>query len=341
MKQYEFGRYGEKTVFAYTLTSENVSVTVIEYGARIQSLTVDGVPIVCGFSCLDGYLADQDYHGAIVGRYANRIKDGKFRLNGKTYTLVQNEEARHCHLHGGRVGYSARLWTLSDYGENFLTLSLFSPDGEEGYPGNLTVEVRYTLQNDALTIAYTAKSDADTVINLTNHTYFNLGGVGKESVCDETLTLFADAVAEVDETLIPTGKLLPVENTPFDFNRAKKIGRDIDERHPQLIIGNGYDHGFRLTSHAPAAILSSEKSGITMEIDTTEGALQVYTANFMTANRCFFKTIPQKKREAVALEANCLPDSPNRPEFPSPILKAGEVYRQTTTYRFYQSETSE
>ena len=334
MKTQVFGTLNQQTVYSHTLSSGKTEVTLIDYGARIASLVYDGVSVVCGFSDMEGYLRDKDYHGSIVGRYANRIAKGKFTLNGKNYTLACNETARGCHLHGGNVGYSDRLWTLSDFGENYLTYSLFSPDGEEGYPGNLTVNVTYTLENDALSISYLAKCDADTVINLTNHAYFNIGGVGEESVRDQTLTLYADAIAEVDDTLIPSGKLLPVAGGAFDFRTPKKIGKDIEAHDEQIRVGGGYDHGFRLYQNPPCARLHSDKSGITMEIDTTEGGIQMYTGNFMTADNPFFGKIPQTANGAVALECNRLPDSPNRPEFPSCVLKAGESYTQTTVYRF-------
>ena len=334
MKTTLFGKLGDTAVYAHTLSSENTTVTIIDYGARIASLTFKGVSCVCGFSDMAGYLADNDYHGSIVGRYANRISEGKFTLNGKEYTLALNEKDR-CHLHGGKVGYSNRIWTPVNFTENSITLSLFSPDGEEGYPGNLYITVTYTLKNDALSIDYTAKTDADTVINLTNHAYFNIGGVGKESVHDQTLTLYADAIAEVNEILVPSGKMIPPAGGAFDFTQPKTIGRDIANDDIQLKMGGGYDHGFRLTQNAPCAILHSETSGITMEIDTTEGGIQMYTGNFMTADNPFFGTIPQTAGGAVALECNKLPDSPNRPEFPSCVLKAGETYTQTTTYRFY------
>lgn len=334
MKTYAFGSYQDKTVYAHVLASGKTEVTIIDYGARIASLIFDGVSCVCGFDTMAGYLADGDYHGSIVGRYANRIAKGKFDLNGKTYTLACNETARGGHLHGGNIGYSDRLWTLSDFGENYLTYSLFSPDGEEGYPGNLVISVTYTLENDALAIDYTAKCDADTVINLTNHAYFNIGGVGEESVCDQTLTLYADAIAEVDGLLIPSGRLLLVKGGAFDFTQPKKIGRDIAAEDPQIKVGGGYDHGFRLYQNSPCAILHSDKTGITMEIDTTEGGIQMYTGNFMTADNPFFGTIPQRANEAVALECNRLPDSPNRPEFPSAVLTPDGVYTQRTVYRF-------
>ncbi len=329
-----FGTLDHTPVYAHTLTSGKTTVTIIDYGARIQSLIYDGVSTVCGFSDMAGYLADQNYHGSIVGRYANRIAKGKFSLNGKDYTLACNETARGGHLHGGNVGFSCRLFTLTDFSDNSLTYSLFSPDGEEGYPGNLTLSVKYTLENDALTIDYTAKTDADTVINLTNHAYFNIGGVGEESVLDQTLTLYADAIAEVDELLIPSGRLLKTANGSFDFTTPKTIGRDIKADDPQIKVGGGYDHGFTLFQKDPCVRLHSDKTGITMTVSTTEGGIQMYTGNFMTAPNPFFGNIPQRANEAVALECNKLPDSPNRPEFPSAVLKAGETYRQTTTYRF-------
>ena len=333
MKTELFGTIGSQAVYAHTLSADHTTVTIIDHGARIASLTYKGVSCVCGFSDMAGYLADKDYHGAIVGRYANRINSGKFSLNGKDYTLACNEKDR-THLHGGNIGYSNRLWTLSDSSENSVTLTLASPDGEEGYPGNLDITVTYSLKNNTLSIDYIAKTDADTVINLTNHAYFNIGGVGKESVHDQTLTLYADAIAEVDEKLIPSGNMLPTAGGAFDFTIPKKIGKDITSQDAQIKVGGGYDHGFRLTQKSPCAILHSEKSGITMEVHTTEGGIQIYTGNFMTADNPFFGKIPQTVGGAVALECNKFADSPNRPEFPSCTLKAGETYTQTTTYRF-------
>lgn len=334
MKTEFFGQANNTNVYVHTLSSSNTTVRILDYGARIASLNYKGVECVCGFADMAGYLADKDYHGSIVGRYANRIAGGRFTLNQKTYTLALNEKGR-THLHGGNVGYSDRVWTLSDFSENALTFSLFSPNGEEGYPGNLVIRVTYTLEQDALRIDYCAKSDDDTVINLTNHAYFNIGGVGQENIRDQILQMNADAIAEVDDILIPTGRLLPTEGTAFDFTAPKAIGRDIEADDPQLKNGGGYDHGFRLTQGSPAARLFSPKSGITMEIETTEGGLQMYTGNFMTADNPFFGCYPQTANGAVALECNRLPDSPNRPEFGSCVLKAGETYTQTTTYRFY------
>lgn len=334
-----FGYAAKERVDVHTLCEGNITVRIIDYGARIASIAVDGIQVVCGFSDMDGYLADKDYHGSTVGRCANRIRDGVFTLNGETYTLAKNEKGRN-HLHGGDVGYACRVWTPTAFGDNSVTLALYSPDGEEGYPGALTVSVTYTLKEGRLTVDYTATTDRDTVINLTNHAYFNIGGVGCESVHDQVLQMNADAIAQVDEHLIPTGKLLPTAGGPFDFTKPKTIGRDIKAEDPQLKNGGGYDHGFCLLPHSyeePVARLHSNKTGITMEIYTTEGGIQMYTGNFMTAPNPFFSSIAQTAGGAVALECNKLPDSPNRPEFPSCVLKAGETYRQTTAYRFIKA----
>ena len=332
-----------KEVALYTLTQEGISVSITEYGARITQIVFNGTSVVCGFNTLESYLADRDYHGAIIGRYANRIANGQFTLRGKSYQLANNENGRG-HLHGGNVGYSDRLWdTVSaasdEEGADLLTLKLKSPDGEEGYPGTLRILVTYMLKNSALTISYSAISDTDTIINLTNHAYFSLSGVG-HTILDHTLQLACDHFVPVDELLIPLGNLSDVSGTPFDFRTPKTIVQDITDSHPQIGIAGGYDHcfvrnnGTELTFPEWIATISSPKSGIEMKISTTEGSIQIYTCNFMTADNPFFGTIPQHKNEALALECNRIPDSPNQKAFPSPILKAGEEYSQTTVYAF-------
>lgn len=320
-------------VYTYEIKNGNTVVTIANYGARVLSLVYKGVSCVCGFNTLESLLNDGDYHGSIAGRYANRIKDGVFTLNGVTYTLNKNEKGR-THLHGGNVGFSDRVWELDRSSENSVTLKLVSEDGDEGYPGTLTLFVTYTLENDSLSIDYDATSDKDTIINLTNHMYFNIGGVGCESVTEQTLTMYASAIAEVDEYLIPTGRLLPTKGGAFDFNTPKKLGKDIEADDVQIKYGGGYDHGFVLSQGSPAAILHSDKTGITMTVHTTEGGIQMYSANFMTADNPFFGHIKQERFGAVCLECNKLPDSPNRPEFPSCVLKKGEHYRQQTRYCF-------
>lgn len=338
-----FGTMPDGTnVHLYTLSQDGISVSITEYGARITKILFHGTSVVCGFDTLDGYLADKDYHGSIVGRYANRIANAQFTLHGKTYQLANNEVGR-AHLHGGNVGYSNRVWesvsAREEDGADLLTLKLRSPDGEEGYPGTLRILVTYMLKDSALSISYSAVSDADTVINLTNHAYFSLGGVGS-TVLDQTLTLNCQHYVPVDKKLIPYGYLEPVDGTPFDFCTPKTIGQDIEALHPQIQIGGGYDHcfvraqGAELQEPEWIATIFSPKSGIEMQVLTTEGGIQMYTGNFMTAPNPFYGTIPQGKNEAVALECNRIPDSPNQKDFPSPVLKAGEEYSQTTVYAF-------
>ena len=338
-----FGNMPDGTaVSLYTMTQDGISVSVTEYGARITKVLFDGVSVVCGFNSLEGYLADHDYHGSVVGRYANRISGNQFTLNGKVYRLNNNEKGRF-HLHGGNVGYSDRLWeTVSareEDGADLVTLKLRSPDGEEGYPGTLRILVTYMLKDNALSISYSAVSDADTVINLTNHAYFSLGGVGS-TVLDQTLQLGCDQYVPVDEKLIPFGNLAAVDGTPFDFRTPKTIGQDIAADDAQIKAGGGYDHCFvrdggkELAEPEWIGTISSPKTGIEMQILTTEGGIQMYTCNFMSAPNPFFDGIPQQKNEAVALECNRIPDSPNQKSFPSPVLKAGDEYSQTTVYAF-------
>jgi aldose 1-epimerase len=336
---------GEK-ISAYILKNKNLEVTISTYGARIAKALFHGVSVIAGFDSLDGHLADGDYHGSTVGRYANRISDGKFVLNGKQYTLACNEEARGEHLHGGKIGFSSRIWEVKEVldreSASSITLSLFSPDGEEGYPGNLQVTVTFTVADDAISIDYQAKTDADTIINLTNHSYFNLSGVGN-TILDHHLKMACDHFVPVNERLIPFGELADVTGTPFDFRQEKTIGDDIEAENEQIAIAGGYDHCFVRgkgeNTQQPEwiATLSSPLTHISMDILTTEGGIQMYTGNFMTAPNPFFGTIPQRKNEAVALECNKIPDSPNQLNFPSPVLKKGETYLQTTVYRFYQN----
>lgn len=338
-----FGTLNGRDVYAYTLTVGDLAVTLSEYGARVAKVIFAGTSVVCGFDCLDGHLADGDYHGSVVGRYANRISDGKFTLNGKEYTLACNEVARGEHLHGGNVGFSSKVWdvveTASDEKYASIKFCLTSPDGEEGYPGNLTVYVTYTVADEAVTIDYLAETDADTILNLTNHSYFSLSGVGN-TILDHKLTLNCGKYVPVNSRLIPLGDLADVGGTPFDFREGKTIGQDIGADDEQLKIGGGYDHCFVRgngeNTETPQWIgtITSPVTGITMEILTTEGGIQMYTGNYMTAPNPFFGTIDQKQNQAVALECNRMPDSPNQKNFPSPVIRAGQKYTQTTVYKF-------
>lgn len=324
---------GEK-VNIHEITNGNIKAVICDYGARVLNLEYKGVKCVCGFDTMEALLTDGDYHGSIAGRYANRIAEGKFTLNGVTYQLNNNERGE-THLHGGNVGFSNKVWTLVDSGDNFVTLKLVSEDGDEGYPGTLTLLLTYKVENDTLYLDYDGTTDKDTIVNLTNHMYFAIGGVGEELCTEQTLMLNASHIAEVDAKLIPTGKLIDVTGTPFDFNTAKKIGKDIAADDTQIAFGGGYDHGFVLSSGNPAAVLHSDKTGFTVTVNTTEGGIQIYTGNYLREDLTpFFGNITQKKNAAVCLECNKLPDSPNRPEFPSCVLKVGEHYIQKTSYKF-------
>ena len=336
-----FGTMPDGTnVDACVLSKGDTVVTIIEYGARITDINYKGVQTICGWDKLEGYLADTGYQGSTVGRYANRIKDGVFSLNGVTYTLAKNEKGI-THLHGGNVGYSSRVWTLDTINETeneaSATFKLISEDGDEGFPGKLDIAVTFTLSSDdALTIDYAATTDKDTIVAMTNHSYFSISGCG-ESVMNQTLTIDADSFVAVDDTLIPIG-ITPVENTNFDFRGGRLIGKDIDDKDDiQLVRGGGYDHCWVLNNpgkDAPVATLYSPETKINVDVYTTEKGIQIYAGNFMDADNPFYSKFTQKRRHAVCMECCALPDSPNQKDFPSVMLKAGETYVQKTTYKY-------
>ncbi|MGN6484920.1 MAG: aldose epimerase family protein [Thermomicrobiales bacterium] len=333
----------------YTLTNDNgMAVTILTYGAIIQSLTVpdrDGKPanVVLGFDNADDYVAKSPYFGAIVGRYANRIAKGTFTLDGQTYTLPINNDPNS--LHGGDTGfdkqiYAARPFTADD--GPALELSRTSPDGEEGYPGALAYAVTYTLTKDnVLRIAYTATTDKATVVNLSNHSYFNLAGEGSGAITDHVLHLNASHYTPVDETLIPTGEIAPVAGTPFDFTTPKAIGQDLrDGRDPQIVIGRGYDHNFVLDraegddALALVARVEDPSSGRVLEVHSTEPGVQFYSGNFLDGTFAGTSGKVYRQTDAFALETQHFPDSPNQPSFPSTVLKPGETFTSTTEWRF-------
>lgn len=333
----------------YTLSNDaGMAVTILTYGAIIQSLMVpdkDGKPenIVLGFDNADDYATKSPYFGALVGRYANRIAKGHFALDGKTYTLAINNDPNT--LHGGNKGfdkqmYAARPFTADD--GPALELSRTSPDGEEGYPGALTYSVTYTLTSkNELRIEYHATTDKDTVINLSNHSYFNLAGEGSGSITDHVLELNAPHYTPVDETLIPTGEIAPVAGTPFDFTKGKAIGQDLrDGSDPQIIIGRGYDHNFVLdraagdTSLQMVARVHEPTSGRMLEIQSTEPGVQFYSGNFLDGTFAGTSGKVYRQTDAFALETQHFPDSPNQPNFPSTVLKPGEEFTSTTVWTF-------
>ncbi len=339
-----YGKLKDGTeISQYTLTNRNgVTMRVIDYGGIITSLQVpdrDGklVDVVLGFDSLEDYETRNPFFGALVGRYGNRIANGKFVLEGKTYELAQNENSNH--LHGGKKGFDKVIWDVeqipSDDG-SALKLSYLSKDMEEGYPGNLNVEVVYTLTDDnSLKIDYKATTDKSTVVNLTQHTYFNLNG-GKNTILDHEVSLNADKIVAVDENLIPTGELLAVEGTPFDFRTPVSIGERIDADHQQIRFGMGYDHCWVIngTGLRPAAEVYDSASGIEMMVYTTEPGVQFYTGNFLDGSLTGKNNTVYHQRTGFCLETEHFPDSPNQADFPSVILNPGDKYTSQTVYMF-------
>jgi len=296
--------------------------------------------VVVGFDSVNDYTQGGDtYFGAIVGRYGNRIAKGKFKLDGKEYTLPTNNGPNS--LHGGNKGFSREVWDAKQTDDSTLQLTYVSKDGEEGYPGNLTSKVTYTLtSNEGLKIDYEATTDRKTVLNLTNHSYFNLNGQGSGTILNHLMMINADKFTPVDSTLIPTGKLQPVKNTPFDFRSPTAIGARInDTNNIQLKYGKGYDHNFVLNKAnqglTKAAEVLGDQSEIVMNVYTDQPGVQFYTGNFMDGSHTIKGGKKDDHRTAFCLETQHYPDSPNQPEFPSTTLEPGKVYKTTTMYEFF------
>lgn len=334
-----------KATGLYVLKNNNgACVAITNYGGRIVSIVVPDkngnlTDVAVGFNNLQDYQGPADaYYGALVGRVGNRIAKGKFSLDGKEYTLATNNGPNS--LHGGIKGFSAAVWDAIQPNDSILTLSYTSKDGEEGYPGNLTVSVVYTLSADnAIKIDYRANTDKKTVVNLTNHTYFNLNGEGSGTILNHLVQINADKYTPVDATLIPTGKLDPVAGTPFDFTKPTAIGSRIDTvANIQLKNGGGYDHNFVLRNAGPAlhqaAEVTGDQSGIVMNVSTTEPGLQFYIGNFMTGQNSFKSGAKNDYRTAFCMETQHFPDAPNQKTFPSIVLEPGKEYATTTIYKF-------
>ncbi|SFW85039.1 aldose epimerase family protein [Amycolatopsis australiensis] len=329
-----FGRVGGTDVHRYTLArAGGLTVRVLDYGGVIQSLEApdrEGRPgnVVLGYPDLDGYVANNRpdaprvFLGAVIGRFANRIAGGTFALDGVLHRLPVNDGKNS--LHGGPAGFDTRVWSAAEV-PGGLRLTLVSPDGDQGYPGRLTTEVTYRL-DDRLTIAYRAWTDAPTVVNLTNHTYWNLAGTG--DVHGHWLAIAASRYCPTDANQIPDGDPAPVEGTPFDFRRPARIGARLADPDPQLAIGRGYDHNWVLDDGAPfAARAWDPASGRQLTMWTTEPGLQFYSGNYLGADGR-----PYHRGAGFALEAQHFPDSPNRPDFPGTVLRPGEVYHQETAF---------
>ncbi|QIJ75461.1 galactose-1-epimerase [Methylobacterium sp. NI91] len=343
MRPDKFGttRAGE-TVTRYTLLRDDLRVEVIDYGAVVTAIEVPDregrwANVVLALDTVEGYETVSPHFGAIAGRYANRIARGRFTLDGTTYALPINEPPNT--MHGGPEGFSRRLWRATEADGTRLALQRSSPDGEEGFPGRLDVEVVYSLpEPGTLRIDYRAVTDRPTVLNLTNHSYFNLAGEGTGDVMDHVVQVFADAYAPTDATQIPTGDLAPVAGTPFDFREPVALGARIRQGHEQIVLAGGYDHAFVLRGSVgtlrPAASCLCPASGRRLAIATTQPALQLYSGNNLDGSLVGPSGRTYRSGDGVCFETQGVPDAPNHPNFPSTVLRPGETFRSSTTYRF-------
>ena len=339
---------GKKTDL-YQLKNKKIEVYITNYGARIVSLLSPDSrgtmgDVVLGFKSIADYQeAKTPYHGCLIGRYGNRIGKGKFKLNGVTYELPINNNENH--LHGGPDGFHNQVWDVIAVNQNSIVMTYMSKDGEMGYPGNLTVEVTYAISGNELSIAYKANTDKATPVNLTNHAFFNLAGEARGSVNDHLLMINASHFTPVDEGLIPLGEIQSVEDSPFDFRRAKTIGRDLNQQDSDIQIsrGGGYDHNFVLDKESQgsmslAARVVDPKSGRQMDVFTEEPGIQFYGGNFMDGSDVGKYGTKFEYRASFALETQHYPDSPNQPKFPSTILNPGETYQTKSIYKFSNSK---
>ncbi len=340
IKEYPFGitKSGEK-VKAFELENNNgMKVTILNYGCTITKIEIPDkagklTDVCLGYNTIEEYEEKDGYLGAVVGRYANRIRNGEFELNGNKYTLAVNNGPNH--LHGGLKGFDKYIWrhSVTEVGLQFNRTSV---DTEEGYPGNLDVAVTYNLSDEnELYIIYKAVCDQDTPINLTNHAYFNLDGEQSGDILGHSIQIFGGNFLESDENCLPTGKILSVEDTAFDFRESKKIGLDIGKDEVQLINGKGYDHNWILDSESylkKAAVLKGEKTEIQMTVYTTQPGMQFYSGNFLTERKG--KQGNYQKRSGLCLETQHFPDSVRNKHFPDVIIKKGDMYNQTTVYKF-------
>lgn len=335
-----FGEVDGKTVFQYTLTNKNgMTVKVLNYGGIVTHILVPDkngelTDVALGYDSLSSYLGATPYFGALVGRYGNRIAGGKFELDGVTYNLALNNGPNH--LHGGIKGFDKVVWEADDFLEadrTGIVLTYESRDMEEGYPGNLAVKVTYTLTgNNELLIDYEAQTDKATIVNLTHHSYFNLKGHGNGDILDQQMEIFADQFVPVDKDLIPTGELLPVQNTAMDFTAPHRIGEHIGR------VDGGYDHCWVLRDYDGkqrlAARVTEPESGRIMEVLTDQPGLQFYSGNFLDGSNIGKGGVAYQKHYGFCLESEHFPDSPNKPQFPSVVLKPGEKYQTQTIYQF-------
>jgi len=339
--KHSFGKAPDGTaVVIYTIKNGAMEAKITNYGGIVTSLKVPDrhgkmADVVLGYDALDGYIAKSPFFGALIGRYGNRIGGAKFVLDGKTYSTPKNDGANT--LHGGDKGFDKAVWKAKEIPHG-VELTLISPDGDERFPGTLTTVVRYTLVGKDLKIEYSATTDKDTVVNLTNHSYFNLKGQGEGDILKHELKLNAGRYTPVDGNLIPTGELAPVLGTPFDFGKLTAIGARIDSDNDQIKKGKGYDHNWVLDSGggklAEAAEVYEPTTGRVMQVWTDQPGVQFYTGNFLDGTITGKGGKVYQHRAALCLETQHFPDSPNHPKFPSTELKPGQKYHTVTIYRF-------
>ena len=337
-----FSPAGEAVILYEMTNGSGARIRVINTGAALVSVEVPDktgklLDVVLGYQMFDTYINDSASMGKSIGRYANRIAKGKFSLNGETYQLAVNNGVNH--LHGGPSGFQSKIWT-SRVETDRVVFSYISPNGEEGYPGELGVEAVYDWSDDnELEISYYAKGDSDTIVNLTNHAYFNLNGDGNGDILSHSLLLNASHYLPCDNTQIPTGTIAPVQNTPMDFTSAKTVGKDINADFEQLKIGNGYDHcwtidGWEKGKICPVGELQGDRSGIVMSILSSQPGVQIYTGNSLQGNGHSKTGKIYENRDGIAIECQNFPDSPNKKNFPSPVLMKDEIYEEHIIYKF-------
>jgi len=333
---------GKQTHLYVLKNKSGMQIAVTNYGGHLVSALVHGkggklTSVVISFDDYEGFKkASSAFYGATIGRYGNRIAKGHFVLDGKRYDLFINNKPNS--LHGGQKGFGEMVWDGKQISDQKVELTYVSKDMEEGYPGNLTCKVTYELTDDnGIQISYEATTDKPTIVNLTNHAYFNLNGAGTGTILDHVVQLNAANYTPVDSTLIPTGKIAPVAGTPFDFTKPTSIGARINDKDEQLKNGQGYDHNYVLDKHdlkTAVATVTGDKSGITMQIFTEEPGLQFYSGNFMAGANTISGGAKDEHRTAFAMETQHYPDSPNQPNFPSTVLRPGQTYKTVTIYKF-------
>jgi len=336
-----FQKISKGDVYAYILDNgKGLKAEILSLGGIIRKLEFVGTDVLLGRDNYETYLHDGSYFGALIGRNSNRIEKGEFKINGKQYNVIKNDGGKN-NIHGGTDGFNTKIWNAEavDGEEPKLILTTVSEDGEEGFPGKVNVKVTYTLtKENAISIHYEGESDQDTILNMTNHSYFNLNGHTSGSVRNHTLWMDCDFYTPITENVVPDGTIISVKDTPFDFTTPKKVGQDIDSKHEQIVLGLGYDHNLIIngTGYRKFAVLTGDISGITMECYTDRPAVQLYTGNYVVNEPECKDNAKYEKNQGLCLETQVFPNFTKYAFFPGGILKKGEKYDTITEYKFYK-----